>query len=362
MKIVIIGGGIAGLSFALLMQKKGHEVIICERYATMPEFGNAFMVHPIGISSLAGICGLDPSGANFPGRDVHSFQLLTPNNEVIRSEKQLKWRCMSRCELANFLTKFLQPGTIKFSHSFSHFEFDGNRATTAVFEDGQKITGDIFIGSDGGNSKVRKNIFGDTAYSNVEVQEILGIAKESDVSAKFNGVFTKYQSKKHGLSFGFIPFSKTDLIWFTQFDVSMQDIYHFGEGRITDFLHRMLIKFPPVVKQLINSSPPEQLYLWRTRDFNPLPRFHSHNIVLIGDAAHLALPFTSAGTTNAIRDAIELASSMEETPIPQDAFKLFHQKRIPVISEHISFGRKLKDAFLRPDLHINSNIELPFIQ
>lgn len=362
MKIVIIGGGIAGLTFAILMQKKGHEVVINERYDAIPEFGNAFLVHPSGLNSLAEICNVDLTKDEFPGRSVHSFTLMSPQGDVMRSQDQLKWRCMSRYELVNCMSKRIAPGSIRFSRTFSHFQFEGGRAVAAVFENGEVEYGDIFIGSDGGNSKVRTSIFGDTAFTAVEVQEILGISKNPAIATSNKGKFTKFQSTKRGLSFGFIPFSDEELIWFTQFDVSLQDTYHFGEGKIKDFLSRMLKKFPSTVNDLIETSGADQLYLWRTRDFNPLPQFHSHNIVLLGDAAHLALPFTSAGTTNAITDALELSQCLDTTDDMLEAFKMYHQNRIGMIANHINFGRKLKEAFLRPDLFVNSPVELPFIE
>lgn len=362
MKIVIIGGGIAGMSFGLIMKKKGHEVVVCERYPQIPELGNAFLVHPSGMNSLSVISGLDPTDIRFPGKPVHTFRLLSPEEEIIRSEENLKWRCMSRCELAEWIAGQMPNETIKFSRYFSHFEWEGGKATAAVFEDGSREEGDIFIGSDGGNSRVRKNIFGDTAYSAIEVLEILGISNNYDLAKTYSGCFTKYQCKDKGLSFGFIPFSENALIWFTQFDIHLQDTYHFGEGKISDFLHRMLDVFPSTVKQLIESSPADQLYIWRTRDFNPLPHFHSQNIVLLGDAAHLTLPFASAGTTNAITDAIELASSMDEYSSTDEAFKNYYDIRIKSIREHVKFGRRLKEAFLHPELHSSSPAELPFIQ
>lgn len=361
MKIVVIGGGIAGMSCAILMQKRGHEVVVNERYTGIPEFGNAFLVHPSGMNSLKSICAEVDGDCTFPGRPVHSFRLLTPDGTAMRTEENLNWQCMSRYELVSCMSRQLSPDTFRFSRNFSHFQFESGKAVAAVFEDGAVEFGDVFIGSDGGNSRVRTSIFGDTAYSAVEVQEILGIAKNPELAAACEGKFTKFQSNQRGLSFGFIPFSDQELIWFTQFDVLLQDEYHFGEGKIKDFLHRMLKKFPPVVQELVDCSSADQLYLWRTRDFNPLPQFHSHNIVLIGDAAHLALPFTSAGATNAISDALELVDCMETSGDLLEAFKRYHQNRIGVISNHVNFGRKLKEAFLRPDLFANAPKDLPLI-
>ena len=102
--------------------------------------------------------------------------------------------------------------------------------------------------------------------------------------------------------------------------------------------------------------------MWNTKDFDALPSFHSKNIVLIGDAAHLALPFTSAGTTNALYDAEELANCLDENNNLTVAFTNFYLSRIESIKEHIILGRKLKFNFLHPDLITDDDIEIPLIK
>jgi 2-polyprenyl-6-methoxyphenol hydroxylase-like FAD-dependent oxidoreductase len=42
MKIVIIGGGISGITTGILLHKSGFEVCICEKEDGIPSKGNAF--------------------------------------------------------------------------------------------------------------------------------------------------------------------------------------------------------------------------------------------------------------------------------------------------------------------------------
>jgi 2-polyprenyl-6-methoxyphenol hydroxylase-like FAD-dependent oxidoreductase len=64
----------------------------------------------------------------------------------------------------------------------------------------------------------------------------------------------------------------------------------------------MLTDFPDEVRDVLDANDFSTSYIWKTRDFDTLPTFHKENVVLIGDAAH-PVPFTSAGTTNALLDA-----------------------------------------------------------
>jgi 2-polyprenyl-6-methoxyphenol hydroxylase-like FAD-dependent oxidoreductase len=86
-------------------------------------------------------------------------------------------------------------------------------------------------------------------------------------------------------------------------------------------------------------------YIWKTRDFDTLPTFHKENVVLIGDAAHLAVPFTSAGTTNALLDAKTLTKTLMNSSSIEQAFDTYYQERYSDLTNHLEQGRLLKNNF-----------------
>ena len=55
---------------------------------------------------------------------------------------------------------------------------------------------------------------------------------------------------------------------------------------------------------------PDAVSLWRLRDIAPLPTFTRGRVVLIGDAAHAALPWTGLGISAAAIDAQRLACAL----------------------------------------------------
>ena len=358
MKIVIIGGGIAGLAFSIIMKKKGHEVVINERNNDIPLGAHAFMMHEEGISILKKILGGE---TQIPGNNIDSFLLKNPNDEEVKYFKMDNWQCMRRSDLVTELKKHIDDNTIKYQREFSHFIFNDNKAVAAVFQNGDIEYGDIFIGSDGANSQVRKLLFGETQFSKTEVQEILGVVNDPNLVKQLKGTFTKFQDQKKGISFGCIPFSDNELIWFNQFDVSLSEKPLKSKEDFKKFTNKILKEFPSFVHSILNKTDFSHSYLWNTRDFDNLNSFHHQNIVLIGDAAHVALPFTSAGTTNAILDAMELAIQIEQNHTIEKAFQSFYDFRIESIKEHLEFGRKLKQQFLHPDTAKN-NIEIPLIK
>jgi 2-polyprenyl-6-methoxyphenol hydroxylase-like FAD-dependent oxidoreductase/predicted DsbA family dithiol-disulfide isomerase len=359
MKIVIIGGGIAGLSFGIMMNRRGHQVVINERNSEIPLSGNAFMVHDHGLSILKKIVNNDLA---IPGASIDSFILKRPDNKEVKHTKMEAWQCVKRIDLIKTLLNVVDSSCLKFGRSFSHFIYEGKKAIGVAFENGDIEMGDLFIGADGCNSQVRQILFGETKFTPTKVQEILGIVKNAEFVKKLDGVFTKYQDAERGLSFGCIPFSDNEAIWFNQFDVSLVNKELITKKDLYDFMKLSLKDFPEIVHAIIEATDFSGSYLWNTKDFDVLDRFHKNNIVLIGDAAHLALPFTSAGTTNALYDAEKLASCLDENKNFEEAFMSFYNQRAEAVKEHLELGRRLQRNFINPTLVADDDIEIPLIK
>ena len=360
MKIVIIGSGIAGLTLGILLEKQGHEVVICERNTSGVSGGHAFLMHRDGLKILEDLCKGNPS-IKIPGIATETFIHKNLSGEELKYMKMEGWQCMKRTELVAFLSALFPSKNIQWGRSFSHFEYENGKATAVVFENGDRETGDLFVAADGGNSKIREALFGKTKFTPVEVQEILGVVRNEKLTAEMKGCFTKYQSMRKGLSFGFIPLSDSEMIWFSQFDVKLAKQVHYHPCDLEGFLKEMLIEFPDIVYELIDQTDFTNSYLWQTKDFDPLPAFHKNNVVLIGDAAHLALPFTSAGTTNAIMDADQLVKSLAQYEHLDAAFEHYYQKRIFNVTEHVKLGRDLKYSFLHPETIPQDIQQIPLI-
>lgn len=146
-----------------------------------------------------------------------------------------------------------------------------------------------------------------------------------------------------------------------QYDPSISDLTDSTPEALRSFCNKLLRKFPASVKTLLDENDFSSSYVWNTRDFDLLPAFHKHNVVLIGDAAHLALPFTSAGTTNAIVDAKTLAHNIKMYGDSEIAFKKFYEARAVDVSKHIELGRKLRNLFLNPESHNDDDLPVPLI-
>lgn len=362
MKIVIVGGGIAGLAMGILLRRNNYDTIVCEREENIPIRGNAFLMHSEGVSVLKELTLGGFSSKTFPGSFIDRFSLRRPNDEEVKFQKMDPWQCIKRKDIVEYLYGFFPHHLIKYDRSFSHFEYENGKAVAAVFLNGEKEYGDLFIGADGGHSKVRETLFGKTNFTATDVKEVLGLLQDQEICDRYRSQFTKFQHKSKGLSFGMIPASTDQLVWYSQYDININDIEDSScPEKLRTFCKELLADFPPIVQEVLEKDTFRNSYIWHTKDFDILPTFHKSNVVLIGDAAHLALPFTSAGTTNALVDAHTLINCLVDETDLELAFSKYYQLRATEVAKQVQLGRDLKRDFLNPVDTNDDDIIVPLI-
>jgi 2-polyprenyl-6-methoxyphenol hydroxylase-like FAD-dependent oxidoreductase/predicted DsbA family dithiol-disulfide isomerase len=359
MKVVIIGAGIGGLTLANYLIRNGVDVVVNERSIGNAGGGHAFLMHTDGLEILKELA--KGSGMSLPGKLVNKFSLKRPDGNEVQCLRLNKWRCVKRTELATFLYKLLPMSVIRDDRKFTHFIYENDKIVAAAFANGEIEYGDIFVGADGGFSKVRERVMGPVDFQSGRVKEVVGIAYNKEIAQKYEGIFNKFQRNNNGLAFGIIPTSEEELVWFMQYDPSISEVENTSPEALSEFCHKLTQSFPPLVQDVLKSNDFSTSYIWNTRDFDLLPTFSHENVVLLGDAAHLALPFTSAGTTNAMVDAKVLAEKLSSSLSHQDAFKIYYDLRSTEVASHLKLGRGLRDIFLNPLSHTDDDFPVPLI-
>jgi len=359
MKIVVIGGGIAGITAGICLKGNHYDVVVNERSNGLPHSGHAFLMQDDALQVLAPF--QKHRDLNFPGYSISKYTLKRPDGREVKKVQLNHWKCVRRNDFLLYLQSMLPEDILKDGRKFSHFIYEGDTAVAAAFANGEVEYGDLFIGADGAHSAVREKILGAVQYTPTEVKEIVGSAHNPELYKLHLHEFTKFQSGDRGLSFGMIPTAPDEFVWFIQYDPRIADSQHRNPDETRNFCFDLLQDFPEVTKEILLSTDFAKCYLWNTHDFDVLPGFHSGNIALIGDAAHLALPFTSAGATNAISDASTLSTYLGLFKNHTQAFHSYYNNRKEQVKEHLELGRKLKYDFLNPLAVHEDNIQVPLI-
>lgn len=109
------------------------------------------------------------------------------------------------------------------------------------------------------------------------------------------------------------------MVWIVNHDVATESASESWNNTIEvdeviEGLNRVSGKpWAPIFKELVKCTPPKTIVnfelLWR----NPQPSWYSPHarVVQIGDAAHSYLPSSGSGATQAIEDAVSLASCLQ---------------------------------------------------
>lgn len=160
-KIAIIGGGIAGLTFARCLTTENYEIHIFERKEQFGEIGAAISVFPnaLCVKDELGLLNtiLESSG------QFKTVYLKTDKGTILsKSEPKSDYPviCIHRADLHSILLENIDAKLFK-NYSLTDISSLENGQISMLFEIGVTKVFDAVIGADGIHSAVRKHIIND---------------------------------------------------------------------------------------------------------------------------------------------------------------------------------------------------------
>ncbi|HVS21641.1 MAG TPA: FAD-dependent monooxygenase [Pyrinomonadaceae bacterium] len=318
MKISIIGGGPAGMYFAILMKKAdaAHAITICERNGADDTFGWGVVFSGKTLSNLR--AADEPSHAEIT-RDFEAWD----NVDVVHRDQRVSIHGNSFSGIARIrLLKILQRRCEELGIQIS---FRNEIADV----DSLKADCDLLVAADGVNSLVREKF-------KTQFQPDLSIRPNKYIWYGTNQLF-------HGLTLTFrettagvfaahsYKFDKTTSTFIVECDP--QTWTNGGFAEMSDEETRAYLA--GVFAQDLNGHP---LLSNNSKWINFVLVKNTHwsyqNVVLLGDALHTAHFSIGSGTKLAMEDAIALKESFDETSDVGAALKQFEEVRKPIIEDY----------------------------
>jgi len=329
MRIVIVGGGIGGLSLARELALRGIQAIVLERAAQLNPVGAGIIMNPNAMrvlerNGLADAVRRD-SWPYFSRetRDRRGRLLATRDyRPLYDSGKLAEGALVHRAHLLEVFYRSLPAGTVHFG---------------AAVEDVRSIEADLVVGADGIHSQVRRELFSDkdggspVRYMGYRSHRLI-MENVAEVRC-----FTEYLGR--GQRIGLVPISESKLYVWTTFnstrnanpDVDLPRAF----DQFTDKKLQCLFAALPPAEAIITTEIEE---LW-SDDWVRLSATGA--AVLLGDAAHAMTPNIGQGAGMAMEDAAVLAEELASAAEIEHALGNYARRRKPRVETVMRISREV---------------------
>ena len=346
--IAIIGAGIGGMTAAVTLAKKGVKVSIFEQAPELSEVGAGLTITPNATKGLMYL-GLEKQmkevGMAHTQQGVRHFETGEMIVPLERGEKMLeKYGAYQfqahRADVHDVLIdelKLHNSNTIYTNHELIDLN-EKNNSVELVFSNNETYEVDFVIGADGNRSAVRKIILGDddpqfagyVAWRGLVPVELLG---EDDFdecgSSAFiapGRVFARYLVR-NGELYNYVAFLATDE-WAEE---------GWAIPSKVDIVMDIFSDYNQQVKNIIAATPASDLFKWGIFAREPVSKWSTKNITLLGDAAHPLEPFMGQGASLAIEDGVVLGRIIEDSESSDEIVSRYEAARIErahFVTEH----------------------------
>lgn len=321
-KVLIVGGGIGGLSAAIALRQKGIAVDIVELHETRAEYHVGIVVQANFIRALVELGVADDAVANgfpyssFGFQDLHGNELRKLKGVKLAGDEYPARLGMTRPALHKVLVnRAIQLGAaITVGTTFATMDNDGSQVRVTL-ESGAEDSYDLVIGADGIYSKVRRDIFGtefQPAYTGQAVWRY-NVERPPHVDKSFNAMGPELELGKCG----FIPLDeKTGYIWITQTDPERT---RYPANELANVFRSLLAGCTGLLAELREQVTDSSLVVHRPLEGLLMPPpWNRGRVLLIGDAAHATTPHMGQGAAQAAEDAVVVGEVFStELPIDQ---------------------------------------------
>jgi len=345
MRVLIAGGGVGGLTLALMLHRRGIESVVLEAAAELRELGVGINSLPHCIAEWAEL-GLLPDidAIGIRTRELrylnHYGQTMWAEPRGLHAGHALPQVSLHRGRLHGVLWRAaaarLPAGALRTGHRLAGFTQDAG-GVAARFADGTELRGDVLVGADGIHSALRALLH--PADGGIRWQGILMWRGAVDWPVFETGdVMFIAGDLKAKLVFYPIGPGETPGTRLTNWAIYARVAT--GEnppprredwsrrGRLRDVLplaRRLKLPFFDV-EALVRASPQRLEYPMCDRD--PLPWWTEGRVTLLGDAAHPMYPVGSNGASQAVLDARALADALA-AHAPAEALRAYEAERLP---------------------------------
>lgn len=348
MRILIIGGGIAGTAAALALDKAGIQVTVHEAHPDSGADNGAFLtLASNGMLALAQF-GAAKAVAR-TGFELTVMRLTSDTGSVVstvplgETEDPLRrFRCLRRGELSAVLREEAVRRGIDVRHGERFVTAtESGDGVTARFADGSSARGDLLLGADGIHSAVRPLTDPEAQEPRYAGQRVFYGYTTEAAPPNEPGRIEMLRGSTAAMGYAVSPGGET--YWFARVSAEELSDAEIEETTPVQWRERLLPLLRPDATPAadIVAATGGRLMVTNARDLSTVTRWRTERMLLVGDAAHAASPATGQGASMALEDAVVLAKALRDAPDTRSALERYEWLRRPRVERNIVDSARL---------------------
>jgi 2-polyprenyl-6-methoxyphenol hydroxylase-like FAD-dependent oxidoreductase len=324
--VLIVGGGIAGLTSAIALCQRGHTVEVIEKDPDWSVYGVGIIQQANVIRAVAELGVIDDYVE--AGFAYDHVEIYKPDGELAAKvpaqrlvDKYPAQLGIGRPALQKVLADRTRAegASIRLGVVVTGLDEDGD-GVSVTFSDGTNGRYDVAIGADGLYSQIR-----DTLFPNARKPQYAGQAvwRYNFVRPKEVVSLRAYMGP---MGVGLVPLSK-ELMYIYMTTPEPGNPRYERDG-LAKAMSAKLAKAPRGIAQLAEQVTDDDAVVYKPLEWHFLEGdWHKGRVILIGDAAHGTTPHLGQGAGIAIEDSLVLAEELSRAQTPQVAFAAFMKRR-----------------------------------
>lgn len=326
-RVLIVGGGIAGMSCAIQLSKLDCDVTLIDLDPNWRVYGAGITItgptfrafREVGIMDDVIAAGFACRGA----RTRTSDGVLL--NEVIEIglEPEIPYGGgILRPTLHRILSDRVKGAGVRIALGVTIDSIDAGDHDTAVrMSDGTSACYDLIVGADGINSRTRAIVMQDAPGPRFTGQGAWRVLAPRPAGLDMIEMYIGAMVKA-----GVTPVSERELYMFALTPEQHGEIIPQEEQ--AERLRQALVGFGGLIGEIRDRLDIDSPIVYRPLEVLLVPKpWHRGRVVLIGDAAHSTTPHLASGAGSAVEDAVVLAQELRARSSLEDSLVAFSERR-----------------------------------
>lgn len=325
-RFTIIGGGVAGLTAAIGLNKIGIQPTIFESAQALKGIGAGFGLAANAIQALDylelkdGVIPLGHYLENYNILDQQGRVLAAPETKAISAQYKQDNFAIHRADLHFFLLKQIDPNNLNLGKRA--LKIEQQKDDIAIFfEDGTVHHTDYLIIADGVHSRLRQQLIPGSAPRYAGYTCWRATINNANIDLRIGSETWGNRGR-----FGMTPLVGNKIYWYACIN-SPANNKTYQNYTVKDLQLNFASYHDPIARVLAETTD-EQLIWNDIIDIKPLKNLAFGNILLIGDAGHATTPNMGQGACQAIEDVAVLVDELTKTTDTTLAFQAFERRRL----------------------------------